>query len=68
MPTGVDFQDAVFIVQQRARPVITAGTGKLTARRKPSWCSAASRGTTTSPEQTVTVTNTGTTPLVHQQR
>jgi fibronectin type 3 domain-containing protein len=60
VPTGVDFQDAVMIVRN-VQPVVTAGNGKIESD-KPELVYSGVKGTT-SPEQTVKVTNTGSTPL-----
>ena len=61
VPTGVDFQDAVFIVRN-VKPAVTSGAGKLTANPAELVFSAVQRHTSR-PRQTVTVTNNGTTPL-----
>ena len=60
VPTGVDFQDAAIVVRN-VQPVVTAGQGQITADA-PEAIFTAVKGTT-SPEQTVRVSNTGTTPL-----
>ena len=60
VPTGVDFQDAVMIVRN-VQPVVTAGNGDIEAD-KPELVYSGVKGTT-SADQTVTVSNTGSTPL-----
>ncbi len=60
VPTGVDFQDAAIVVRN-VQPVVTAGQGEITAEA-PEAIFTAVKGST-SPEQTVRVRNTGTTPL-----
>ncbi len=61
VPSGVDFQDAVFIVSNVKAPA-TAGAGKLTASPKELVFSGP-RGTTDVTQQ-VTLTNNGITPLL----
>jgi fibronectin type 3 domain-containing protein len=61
VPSGVDFQDAVFVVSNVKVPA-TAGAGKLTATPKELVFSGP-RGTTSATQQ-VTLTNNGITPLL----
>ena len=60
MLTPVDFQDAVVIIRN-VKPAVLTGLGKITTD-KPELVFSAVRNTATA-VQSVTVTNTGTTPL-----